>query len=128
MTETELVNVALKLREQVDFLWHFYVSCVAILIGWLFSTSLQWTQAKHRVTLSLFLIFAFINLSSIYSEYGLLESALMQLGNVASGGVFVNNLAGSNGLGSGLSIAVHLVADIIIIQLINLRYRQVKPI
>lgn len=94
----------------------------------LFSTSMQWTQAKHRVTLSLFLIFAFINLSSIYSEYGLLESALMQLGSVAGGGVFVNNLAGSNGLGSGLSIAVHLVADIIIIQLINLRYRQVEPI
>jgi len=125
MSEAEIVNVILRIREQIDFLWHFYVSSCAILIGWLFSTKIHWTKEKHQVTTVLFVTFAIINLSAIYKEYSLLESALLQVRSTAENSLFTSKLAESDGLGSILSVIVHATVDVIIYQLINLRYKRV---
>jgi len=125
MSEAEIVNIILRIREQVDFLWHFYVSSCAILIGWLFSTRIEWTKEKHQVTSILFITFAVVNIFAIYKEYVLLESALTQLKELATGSPFAYQLANSEGLGASVAFLVHAAADIVILQLIRIRYNRV---
>lgn len=127
MTESELVSVVFQIRDQINFLWNFYVTACAILIGWIFSDSMTWTRDKYLAISGLFIVFALINLSAISTEYNLLELALYDLNNKASSsGQFVPELAQSSGLGSFAASAIHLIVDLLLLQLIRYRFNKKK--
>lgn len=124
MNESDLVTAILTIREQLGFLWNFYVTAVVFLIGWIFSTKVIWNETKRKVIIGLFGVFAVINLSAIYNEYALLEAATNQLTFLAgSGDRFLATLANDSGLGGFFASVLHICADLFIIYLINMRCR-----
>lgn len=123
MNESELVPAILTIRQQVGFLWNFYVTACVFLIGWIFSTRVVWNETKRKVVIGLFVAFSLTNLSAIYSEYALLLTATEQLAYMAGSNQFLIVLSSDAGLGPFLAPAIHLVADAFIIYLINFRCR-----
>ena len=124
MDESDLVPAILTIREQVGFLWNFYVTACVFLIGWIFSSKSIWTETKRKVIIGLFGAFALVNLSAIYNEYGLLAAATEQLYAISSSeNQFLTKLSNDAGLGSLLASIIHLGADAFIIYLINFRCR-----
>lgn len=127
MTEAELVTVAFQIRDQINFLWNFYVTACAVLIGWIFSEGMSWTKEKYLAVSGLFVVFALINVSAISTEYGLLELALYDLNSqVNSSGQFSAELAESPGLGSFTAVVIHLIVDALLLQLIRYRFNNKK--
>lgn len=127
MNESDLVTAILTIREQVGFLWNFYVTACVFLIGWIFSSKSIWTETKRKVVIGLFSVFALVNLSAIYNEYNLLAAAANQLYIIASPeNRFLAKLAGDSGLGSLIASVIHMGADAFIIYLINFRCRGSK--
>ncbi|GEA10364.1 hypothetical protein [Alteromonas sp. KUL49] len=127
MNESNLVMAILTIREQVGFLWNFYVTACVFLIGWIFSSKTIWTETKRKVIIGLFGAFALVNLSAIYNEYELLASATNQLYAMASSeNRFLAKLSNGAGIGSLLASVIHLTADAFIIYLINFRCRGVE--
>lgn len=125
MTEADLINVVFQIRDQINFLWNFYVTACAILIGWLFSESMTWSKDKFYAICGLFFVFALINLSAINTEYGLLETALSDLSSkISYAGGFSNELANTPGMGSLGAVIIHVVVDLLLLQLIRYRYRR----
>lgn len=125
MSESELVGVIFQIRNQINFLWNFYVTACAILIGWLFSGTINWSRETWLVISMFFIIFAIINASAMHTEYQLLELALVDLSTLQNlNGEFLPQLAKTYGLGSLPSFLVHFVADIFLLWL--LRHRFVK--
>ena len=45
----------------LNFLWNFYVTACAIMIGWLFSGTINWSRETWLVISMFFIIFAIIN-------------------------------------------------------------------
>lgn len=124
MDESSLVTAILTIREQVGFLWNFYVTACVFLIGWVFSSKAVWTETKRKVIIGLFSAFALVNLSAIYNEYGLLAAATDQLYTMSpAGNRFLTKLSSDAGIGSLLASIIHLGADAFIIYLINFRCR-----
>ena len=124
MNESELVTAILTIRQQVGFLWNFYVTACVFLIGWIFSSKVIWNETKRKVVIGLFVAFALTNLSAIYNEYSLLLAATDQLSYLASlENRFLSKLSSDSGLGPLLASVIHLGADAFIIYLINFRCR-----
>ena len=122
MQAENLLDVALILREQIDFLWNFYVTACAILIGWTFSSRIVWCRQRQRVVLALFTLFAVVNLSAIFKDYQLLELALAELRVMpAAGNNFVAQFSSSAGLGASLAAVVHVIGDVVILLVIKQR-------
>lgn len=120
MNEADLVDVALTLREQIDFLWNFYMTACALLIGWTFSSRITWDPDKQRVVMILFVMFAVVNLAAIFKDYRLLELALSELQLMpAASGRFLSRFSGSSGLGAQLAAMVHLLGDAVIFLLLR---------
>lgn len=127
MNASDLVTAILTIREQVGFLWNFYVTACVFLIGWIFSSKSIWTETKRKVVIGLFSVFALVNLSAIYNEYNLLAAAANQLYIIASPeNRFLAKLSGDSGLGSLIASVIHMGADAFIIYLINFRCRGSK--
>ena len=124
MNEADLVTAILTIRQQVGFLWNFYVTACVFLIGWIFSTKVVWSEIKRNIMLGLFAVFVLTNLTSIYHEYSLLLAATEQLSTMASPqNRFLTTLSNDNGLGPFISVVIHLGADAFIVYLINFRCR-----
>lgn len=124
MNESELVTAVLTIREQVGFLWNFYVTACVFLIGWIFSSRVEWNETKRKVIIGLFAAFALTNLSAIYSEYSLLSAAADQLRYMSSAeNRFLTKLSSDGGLGPFLASVIHILADVFIVYLINVRCR-----
>jgi hypothetical protein len=123
MNSSELVTAILTIREQVGFIWNFYVTACVFLIGWIFSTKVIWNETKRKIIIGLFIAFALTNLSSIYSEYTLLLAATEQLAQMTGSNQFLIILSDDTGLGPFLAPLIHLAADAFIIYLINFRCR-----
>ncbi|WP_026376102.1 hypothetical protein [Aestuariibacter salexigens] len=124
MNESEYVSAILTIREQVGFLWNFYVTACVFLIGWIFSSKVIWNETKRKAVIGLFVAFALMNLSAIYDEYSLLSAATGQLAQMSSPqDRFLSTLATDSGMGAFLASVLHLGADVFIIYLINLRCR-----
>lgn len=122
MTESELANIILVIREQVGFLWNVYITACLFLIGWVFSSKSLWDQTKRKVIMILFGAFALINLSAIYSEYRLLSDAAEQLRFIATqDSRFLQRLSEDTGLGGFLASVLHISADLFVLYLITLR-------
>ncbi|MCU7553778.1 hypothetical protein OCL06_04090 [Alteromonas sp. ASW11-19] len=124
MNESELVTAILTIREQVGFLWNFYVTACVFLIGWIFSSKIIWNETKRKVVIGLFAAFALTNLSAIYNEYSLLSAATEQLSYlIRHDNRFLSKLSTDAGFGPFLASAIHIGADAFIIYLINFRCR-----
>ena len=122
MKADDLVDVALTLREQIDFLWNFYVTACAILIGWTFSSRMVWSRQRQRVVMALFTLFAIVNLSALFKDYRLLELALAELRLMPeAGGHFVGQFSTAIGLGSSLAATVHVIGDAVILLVLRQR-------
>lgn len=120
MEQADLVMVVLKLREQIDFLWKFYVTSCAILIGWIFSSKIKWTQEKGNIISILFILFAIVNLLSLYSEYSLMQLGLDDLKTKSmEAGSFVSHFSTSKGLGAKTAIFLHFIVDLAIFGLLK---------
>jgi len=119
MTDYELAQIALSIGDQIDFLWNFYVTACAILLGWLFSSNISWDKDKQIALTVLFVIFAAVNLSAVYNSYTLFESALAQLRQSTVSNNFISEFANTTGIGSMAAIIVHLTADIFIYNIIK---------
>ncbi|MEY8214903.1 MAG: hypothetical protein RPR97_10550 [Colwellia sp.] len=121
MTESEMINIALRISEQIDFLWNFYVTACAILLGWIFSSRIKWDYDRQRTVIILFILFAAVNLSAIYNEYYLFEMILKDLSNnlQAHDDGFIREFSDSRGIGSIGSAVVHIGADIFIYSLLT---------
>jgi len=121
MTDYELAQIALSISEQIDFLWNFYVASCAILLGWLFSSKIEWNHDKQRAVTILFLMFAAVNFSAIYNEYSLLEAAMDSIrSNLEhNGDSFIKKFSDFRGIGSIGAAVVHLSADYFIFHLIK---------
>jgi hypothetical protein len=124
MNESDLVTAILTIRQQVGFLWNFYVTACVFLIGWIFSTRVVWSETKRKVIIGLFAAFVLTNLTAIYHEYSLLLAATEQLSFMASSdNRFLTKLSSDSGLGPFIATIIHLGADAFIIYLINFRCR-----
>ncbi len=124
MNASELVTAILTIREQVGFLWNFYVTACVFLIGWIFSSKVIWTESKRKVVIGLFGAFALTNLSAVYNEYSLLAAATDQLTYlVRPDNRFLEKLSTDAGFGPLLASVIHIGADAFIIYLINFRCR-----
>ncbi|WP_019028288.1 hypothetical protein [Colwellia piezophila] len=121
MTDYELAQIALSISEQIDFLWNFYVAACGILLGWLFSSKIEWNHDKQRAVTILFLMFAVVNLSAIYNAYSLLEAAMdsIQSNLEHNGDSFIKKFSDFRGIGSIGAAVVHLAADFFIYSLIR---------
>lgn len=121
MTDYEIVNVALTISEQIDFLWNFYVTACAVFLGWLFSSKIEWDADKQRSVTILFFMFAAVNLSAIYNEYFLFEVALESINSslTHNGDSFIKVFSNSRGIGSMGAVIVHLAGDFFIYSLIR---------
>ncbi|MCC2604047.1 hypothetical protein [Planctobacterium marinum] len=125
MTESELVSVVFQIRDQINFLWNFYVTACAVLIGWIYSDNMSWNKDKYLAISGLFFVFALINVLAVHKEYGLLALALSDLINNASvSGKFVPALAQSGGLGAMGATLVHLLVDVLLLLLIRHRFNK----
>ncbi|MGS2719405.1 hypothetical protein [Paraglaciecola aestuariivivens] len=124
MNEADLVTAILTIRQQVGFLWNFYVTACVFLIGWVFSSKTVWNETKRKVIIGLFSAFVVTNLSAIYQEYSLLQAATEQLSYIAKNqDPFLSRLASDTGLGPLIAAVIHLSADAFIVYLINFRCR-----
>jgi hypothetical protein len=126
MTDYEIVQIALSISEQIDFLWNFYVTACAVFLGWLFSTKIEWDADKQRSVIILFLMFAAVNLSAIYNEYSLFEIALDSIRSNLNhnGNSFIKAFSDSSGIGSLGAVVVHLAGDFFIYSLIRKSFRK----
>ena len=116
-----MINIALRISEQIDFLWNFYVTACAILLGWIFSSRIKWDQDRQRTVIILFIMFAAVNLSAIYNEYYLFEIALQDIGsNLRTHDEdFRRVFSNSRGIGAFGAAIIHIGADIFIYTLLK---------
>ena len=122
MTEADYVYAILTIREQVGFLWNFYVTACVFLIGWIFSARVEWTLEKRKAILALFSVFALTNLMAIFKEYRLLQAATEDLSlRVGANSQFLYQISTDSGFGPMGAVFIHLIADLSIFYLINLR-------
>lgn len=121
MTDYELAQIALSISEQIDFLWNFYVAACGILLGWLLSSKIEWNYEKQRAITILFFMFAAVNFSAIYNEYGLLEAAMDSIrSNLEhNGDSFIKKFSDFRGIGSMGAAVIHLAGDFFIYHLIK---------
>jgi hypothetical protein len=122
MSEPDFVSAILAIRDQIGFLWNFYVTACVFLLGWIFSSKVEWTQEKRKAILVLFAIFALTNLMAIFKEYRLLEAATEDLRLLAgANGKFLYQISSDAGFGAMGAVFIHLIADSLIYYLVNLR-------
>ncbi len=117
-----IVSTVFNINDQINFLWNFYVVAIAVLLGWIFTTGIDWTVEKRRSILLLYVIFAVVNGTALYEAYYLLEKALIDLEGYVSatgtGSPFLLELIGFGGYGPVGAMIIHVSADVLIIGMI----------
>ena len=123
MSENDLIGVIFQLRDNINFLWNFYVTGCGFLIGWLFSGNIRWSRQTWAVISMFFCIFVIINANALHTEYLLLELALTDLkSHTALSASFVPQLADTKGLGATGAYIIHLIADVFLLWLLRHRF------
>ncbi|MBU0730511.1 MAG: hypothetical protein KKE17_12455 [Proteobacteria bacterium] len=123
MNESDMLQAAFKINEQINFLWNFYVVFSGILLGWIFSTSVDWSREKRIILILLFAIFATINNLALFNEYTLLKLLLADMERTITQKTletfsFLSRFIDSTGTGPTGAFIVHGCADSLIILLI----------
>jgi|GEM_PF-6947072 len=88
---------------------------------------MQWSREIGLIVRGLFLVFASINCLALYNEYSLMNLALEDL-QARSGATtgFVYEFSRSGGLGASSAAIIHIVGDLVILMLINMRIRNAQ--
>jgi hypothetical protein len=74
----DLVDIILKLADQINFYWNFYVIANIAMLGWLLSLNANpdW-QLKAAVSIA-FIIFIALNITALIRSYIFLQAALLE--------------------------------------------------
>ena len=112
----EVLTLAYKLNDWLNFYWNFYVVFTGVVIGWVFSSKGWSTPQRWAVTL-FYLGFVGVSLHALWSTYHSLNAAVLRMEQLVSTSdplrsVLVDQLGHSDWR---LGIGLHLLADALIV-------------
>jgi hypothetical protein len=128
-----MLELALKIHEQILDFWKFFVPSAIALLGWIFSRKDTWPITQRFAVAIAFVGFAVFNFYGLLHSYETLE-------------IFVSELRASNGLpgfsvnafeaivtrldmgwGWKIGMAFHLVVDFIVLYFILIWSKRTQP-
>ena len=120
MDTHQLIDIVFKLSDLINFNWNFYVVVCAIILGWLFTSDIQWDMIKRIGSSIGFIVFTIINGRALNKAYVLLNTTLEELKEKDTYEVstFMQQFVTQGGIGDKGVIYIHTVMGIIILGMI----------
>ncbi len=128
METNQLLDIAFKINEVINYYWNFYIFVYAIIMGWLFTADIQWEFVKRAAVSVGFLLFAGINGTALHKHYELLTFTFQELNAKTELGssVFMQSFITTKGVGTTGVIIIHTAMDIAMLSLIWFYTRKKK--
>ena len=116
MTLNDVLAVAYKLNDWLNFFWNFYVVFTGVVIGWVFNAK-GWSTAQRIVVSVFFLGFVGVSLDALWGTYQALGAATQRLKElVPAGDAFAATLASHLGKADHtIGIALHVAGDLLVL-------------
>ena len=117
----DILSIAFKLTDYLNFQWNFYVVFNLAIIGWLFSSSQDpWSWQKKLIVSAFYLFFVLISIVLIRSTFWSLLAAVDELALASNEVEFRSEkwsglLRISKPFNKELAITFHITADLIVL-------------
>jgi hypothetical protein len=120
----DMLELAIKIHDQVVNFWQFFVPSAVALLGWVFSRRQPWPLAQRIAVAVAFMGFAIFNLYGLIQSYETLDTLVTELSALngetkltpTAFHAMINRL--SMGWGWKIGIVFHLVVDVIVLYFI----------
>ena len=120
METSQLMEIAFKINEVINYYWNFYIFVYAIIMGWLFTADIHWEFIKRAAVSVGFLLFAGINGTALHKNYALLTTTFQEINTKTELGtsLFMQSFITTKGIGTTGVIIIHTVMDVAMLALI----------